>query len=85
MQMSSAFPPMSYKFHITWNIFSYSPAALTANSELQIAFHEFEENITWPGPELPASQKQTSYRENMKSQFNACGCRVEVVFTLEAR
>ena len=25
MQMSTAFPPMSYKFHISRNIFSYSP------------------------------------------------------------
>ena len=43
---------------------------MTAHSQLHIAFHEFEENITRPGQKLPASQKQTSYRENMKSQFN---------------
>ena len=38
--------------------------------ELHIEFHELEEKNTWPGQELPASQNQTSYSENMKSQFN---------------
>ena len=61
---------MSYKFRISRIIFYLIPADLIAQSELHIDFHEFEEKITQPGQELPASQKQTSYRENMKSQFN---------------
>ena len=43
MQMSSAFPPMTYKFYI--NFFSI-PTALAAKSDLHIDFHEFEEKIT---------------------------------------
>ena len=50
--------------------FKLIPAALTDQSELHINFHEFEEKNSWPGEELPASQKQTSYGENMKSPFN---------------
>ena len=60
----------TFKKLIFLKIFLLIPKALTAKRELDIDFHEFEEKNTSPGQELPASQKRTSYRENMKSQFN---------------
>ena len=42
--MSIAFPPMSY-FFLFLEIFYLIPAALTAQSELHVDFHEFEEKL----------------------------------------
>ena len=65
----SCFPPLSYKCHISRNIL-VNPRSFDSSKRLTYWISWILKKNTWPGQELPASQKQTSYRENMKSQFN---------------
>ena len=45
MQMSSAFPPMSYKFHISQNIFSYSPQLWQLKARCILIFKNLKKTL----------------------------------------